>query len=201
MSGHEAASKGLKGSDPMKRDEPTRLRRDCEATLIPTGEKVKLQAGSQVWVTQLLGGSFTVMTERGSMVRIGGMDADALGLSSPPLPPGATSTPEESPANIEERIWDQLKTCFDPEIPVNIVDLGLVYQCLVTPGARGGSKVQVRFTLTARGCGMGEILKEDIRNRISSVPGVQEVDVELVWDPPWDQSKISREAKLQLGMV
>jgi len=135
------------------------------------------------------------------MVRIGGMDADALGLSSPPLPPGATSTPEESPANIEERIWDQLKTCFDPEIPVNIVDLGLVYQCLVTPGARGGSKVQVRFTLTARGCGMGEILKEDIRNRISSVPGVQEVDVELVWDPPWDQSKISREAKLQLGMV
>lgn len=185
----------------MKRDEPTRLRRDCEATVIPTGEKVKLPAGSQVWVTQLLGGSFTVMTERGSMVRLSGKDADALGLSSPPLPPGTTSTPAESPANIEERVWDQLKSCFDPEIPVNIVDLGLVYQCHVISLKEGGNKVEVRFTLTARGCGMGEVLKADIRNKILGVPGVKEVDVELVWDPPWNQTMISGAAKQQLGMV
>ncbi|MBI3000968.1 MAG: putative Fe-S cluster assembly protein SufT [Deltaproteobacteria bacterium] len=185
----------------MKRDEPTKLRRDCEATLIPTGEKVNSPAGRQVWVTQLLGGSFTAMTERGSMVRIGGKDADALGLSPAPSPPGATTAPEESPANIEQRIWDQLKTCFDPEIPVNIVDLGLVYQCHVISLKDGGNKVEVRFTLTARGCGMGEVLKVDIRNKILGIPGVKEVDVELVWDPPWNQTMISGAAKQQLGMV
>lgn len=184
----------------MKREEPTKLRRDCEATLIPSGEKVKLGAGESVWVTQSLGGSFTVMTERGSMVHIGAKDADALGAAAPPSAAVAAAAARE-PRDIEQRVWQQLRSCFDPEIPVNIVDLGLVYDCRVVPLARGGSRVAVRFTLTARGCGMGEVLKENIRNKISSVPGVSEVDVELVWDPPWDQSKLSREAKLQLGII
>lgn len=184
----------------MKKEQPTKLKRDCHATLIPSGEKVTLRAGEVVWVTQSLGGSFTVMTEHGSMVHISGQEADALGLApvaSPPAAAGATATP----ANVEQRVWDQLRTCFDPEIPINIVDLGLVYDCRVTSLQRGGSRVKIRFTLTARGCGMGAVLQESIRNKIASVPGVAEVDVELVWDPPWDQSKISKEAKLQLGMV
>lgn len=184
----------------MKKEQPTKLKRDCHATLIPTGEKVTLRAGEVVWVTQSLGGSFTVMTERGSMVHISAREAGALGVVPAASPP-ATGAAAEAPANVEQRVWDQLRTCFDPEIPINIVDLGLVYDCLVTPLPGGGSRVKIRFTLTAPGCGMGEVLRESIRNTIGSVPGVAEVDVELVWDPPWDQSKMSREAKIELGII
>lgn len=185
----------------MKSDEPTKLRRDCEAILIPSGEKCKLSAGSKVWVTQSLGGNYTVMTDRGYMVRIAGEDADALGMEATsrvqPTPAGA----KEGPGMIEKLAWDQLKTCFDPEIPINIVDLGLVYQCQVTPLAEGGNRVEIRFTLTAPGCGMGQVLKEDIRRKILKVPGVRDLNVELVWDPPWNQSMMSGAAKLQLGMA
>lgn len=190
-----------KRGSPMKNEEPTKLRRDCEATLIPSGEKLMLRKGSQLWVTQSLGGSHTVMTDRGIMARITGQDADALGLeASSPIQP-VSPAPAGSPSDVERTVWDQLKTCFDPEIPVNIVDLGLIYHCGITPLSEGGNRVEVKFTLTARGCGMGEVLKVDIRNKILSVPGVKEVDVGLVWDPPWNQTMISGAAKQQLGMV
>ena len=185
----------------MKADEAITLRRDCEGILIPHGDKLTLPAGSQVRVTQSLGGSYTVMTDRGHMVRIVGKDADALGMEVPAAArPGSSAAAKET-EEVEKLVWEQLKTCFDPEIPVNIVDLGLIYHCQVTSLAEGGNKVEVRFTLTAPGCGMGEVLKADLQNKILSVPGIKEVGVELVWDPPWDQSRISREAKLKLGML
>jgi probable FeS assembly SUF system protein SufT len=185
----------------MKGDEPITLSRDCEAILIPSGNKLKLQAGSQLRITQSLGGSYTVTTDRGIMVRIAGRDADALGMEvSSPVRPGTPSV-GTGPVEVEKLVWDQLKTCFDPEIPINIVDLGLVYHCRVIPLAEGGNKVEVSFTLTAPGCGMGEALKEDIHSKIISVPEIRDVDVKLIWDPPWDQSMISGPAKLKLGMV
>ncbi len=185
----------------MKSDESITLTRDCDAIMIPSGDKLRLIAGSQVWVTQSLGGNFTVMTERGDVARIEGRDADALGLQDAASPQPGAPVSGLGPTEVEKLVWDQLKSCFDPEIPVNIVDLGLIYHCRATPLEEGGDKVEVQFTLTARGCGMGEILKVDIRNKIRSVPGVKQVDVELVWDPPWDQSMISGAAKLQLGML
>ncbi len=184
----------------QKSDQPIALLRDCEAVLIPSGEKLKLVAGARIQVTQSLGGSFTILTDRGSMARISGKDADALGLERSPETPATSVSAPEAPGALEKLVWDQLRSCFDPEIPVNIVDLGLVYRCQVMPLPRGGSRVEIRFTLTAPGCGMGQVLREDIKNRVSSVPGVREVDVELIWDPPWNQSRMSREAKVDLGM-
>ncbi len=184
-----------------KSDQPVTLIRDCEAVLIPSGERLRLSAGTQLRVTQSLGGSFTVLTDRGDMARIAGGDADALGIKSPLAPQATTSTTPDAPASIEKLVWDQLKTCFDPEIPVNIVELGLIYRCQVIPLPQGDSRVEVRFTLTAPGCGMGQVLLEDIRAKISSVQGVREVDVDLIWDPPWDQSRISHEAKIELGIL
>jgi probable FeS assembly SUF system protein SufT len=168
--------------------------------LVPSGEKSTLPAGSTVWLTQSLGGSYTVMTERGHMVHIDGDDGDALGMAAVnALRPEESVTGENIEA-IEKRVWGQLRSCFDPEIPVNIVDLGLIYHCGVTRLAQGGYRSEVRFTLTAQGCGMGEFLKEDIRNKLLAVPGVREAAVELIWEPPWNQSMISDAAKLQLGI-
>lgn len=185
----------------MKSDQPITLNRECEAILIPSGDKLRLAAGSRLWVTQSLGDSFTVMTDRGYMARIEGRDADALGLKGTPASQPEATAAARRPQEVEKLVWDQLKTCFDPEIPVNIVDLGLIYHCRVTSVSEGENRVEVKFTLTARGCGMGEVLKVDIRNKIRGVPGVKEVDVELVWDPPWNQTMISGAAKQQLGMV
>ncbi|MBI2985679.1 MAG: putative Fe-S cluster assembly protein SufT [Deltaproteobacteria bacterium] len=185
----------------MKGDVPIKLSRDCDAVMIPSGDKLRLVAGSCVWITQSLGGSFTVMTDRGYMARIRGRDADALGIEERRAEKAGMAPAKGVPEEVEKLVWDQLKTCFDPEIPVNIVDLGLVYHCRVSPLAEGGNRVEVKFTLTAPGCGMGEILKVDIRDKILGVPAVKEVDVELVWDPPWDQSMISGAAKIELGMV
>lgn len=185
----------------MKGGEPITLSRDCEAILIPSGNKIRLQAGSQLRITQALGGSYTVTTDRGIMVHIAGRDADAIGMEvASPVVRGTTAE-GAGPVDLEKLVWDQLKTCFDPEIPVNIVDLGLVYHCRVISLEEGGNKVEVSFTLTARGCGMGEALKEDIHSKIISVPEIRDVDVKLIWDPPWDQSMISGPAKLKLGMV
>ncbi len=117
-----------------------------------------------------------------------------------PSMPGAFTVVDD-PLEVEKLVWDQLKTCFDPEIPINIVDLGLVYQCRVSPLAESGNRVEVKFTLTAPGCGMGAALKEDIQSKVLSLPGIKEVDVQLVWDPQWDQSRISGAAKLQLGIL
>ncbi|MBI4527621.1 MAG: putative Fe-S cluster assembly protein SufT [Deltaproteobacteria bacterium] len=181
-------------------DRTIALFRECEAILIPTGERVRLPAGSRVRVTQSLGGSFTVMTDRGSVARISGRDADALGVQNPEMPPGPPPAHEDL-STVESLVWEKLKTCFDPEIPVNIVDLGLVYRCQVSALPDGGYRAEVRFTLTAPGCGMGDVLREDIRNQVAAVPGIREVDVEIVWEPPWDQSRISYEAKIELGIV
>ena len=180
----------------MQDEKPIALARECQAVMIPSGEKVTLLAGCKVWLTQALGGGFTVMTDHGYMVRIDGADAAALGIAEirDPESAGSTQTP------LEERVWSQLRSCFDPEIPVNIVELGLIYDCALEALPGGGHKVRVRFTLTAQGCGMGQFLKEDIKKKLLAVPGVRETDVDLVWDPPWNQSMISPQAKQRLGI-
>jgi probable FeS assembly SUF system protein SufT len=180
----------------MSSEKPITLTRDCTAVMVPSGETVSLSAGSSVWLTQALGGTYTVMTERGYTARIDGHDAAALGLT----PPDDRQTADAGPAPIEDRVWHELRSCFDPEIPVNIVDLGLIYDCQVIRRPDGAHKASVRFTLTARGCGMGQFLKEDIKKKLLAVPEIREADVELVWDPPWNQSMISGSAKHQLGI-
>ena len=167
----------------MSAENPISLRRNCFAIMIPSGERIALSAGSTVWLTQALGGSYTVMTERGYSARIDGSDGDALGLadSQSQDSPGRA---DGSPGSLRELVWQELRSCFDPEIPVNIVDLGLIYGCDVQSLSSGAHKAIVRFTLTAQGCGMGQFLKRDIEKKIQSVPGIEQVDVELVWDPP-----------------
>ena len=194
-----AAEVKRNASELIKAKELVTLNRECDAIQIPSGEKMMLPAGTQVRIMQSLGGTYTVTTNLGSMVRIAAQDADALGLETPP-----EATPEPSVAgeeDTEKLVWKQLKTCFDPEIPVNIVDLGLVYDCQLVPLPEGGKKAEVKFTLTAPGCGMGDVLKKDIEHKVLSVLGIQEVEVEVVLDPPWDASKMSEAAKLQLGML
>ena len=175
------------------------LSRDVEVAAIPYGDKIPLKAGSTVYVTQSLGGSYTLMTDMGYMVRIEGKDADAIGET-----PTKPMTAEEiAGKSVSDLCWDQLKTCYDPEIPVDIVNLGLVYTCEVTPipEEEGQNKVTVRFTLTAPGCGMGDYLRSDVEGKIKSIPGVKETDVQVVFDPPWDQTMMSDAARLQLGMM
>ena len=184
----------------MKNQISIMLKRDCPAVMIPSGEKITLPAGTSVWITQSLGGGYTLMTDRGYMVGIDGDDADALGLASVAKTKPAEAGTAESLEEIQKQIWNQLRSCYDPEIPVNIVDLGLIYDCAVTSLSSSGYKAAVRFTLTAQGCGMGQFLKKDIELKLRAVPGVHEVDVELVWDPPWNQSMISGSAKQQLGI-
>ena len=184
----------------MKTNEPIILDRDCEAIQIPSGQKISLSAGTRVRITQALGGSYTVTTDQGYLVSISGKDADAIGKEGE-ASQAEKLTAVEGSADLEKSVWDQLKTCFDPEIPVNIVDLGLVYHCEVTPLPEGGNKVNVKFTLTAPGCGMGEVLKTDMKSKILSLSNVKDVDVEVVFDPPWDQSMMSDAVKLQLGFM
>jgi len=185
----------------MATHEPTTLSRDCEAIMIPSGERVTLPAGTEVRVIQTLGGSFTVATEWGDMLRIPGQDADAIGEETAPASEAGASGAAEGSVDVERSVWDQLRRCFDPEIPVNIVDLGLVYSCRISPLSEGGSKAEVRFTLTAPGCGMGDVLKADVEAKALSVPGIEDVEVEVVVEPPWDPSRMSEAAKLQLGMM
>jgi probable FeS assembly SUF system protein SufT len=171
--------------------------REVEVTAIPYGDKITLPAQSPVIITQSLGGSYTLVTMQGYMVRLDGKDADAIGkeVQAGPSAEDAASRP------LQELAWDQLKTCYDPEIPVNIVELGLVHSCEVSELSEGGSKVAVRFTLTAPGCGMGDILRQDIERKVLALPGVKEADVQLQLEPPWDQSRMSEAAKLQLGLI
>lgn len=184
----------------MPSDKPVILNRDCEAVQIPSGVQVKLAKGTPVRVTQSLGGSYTLMTEEGYMVRIAGKDADAIGKQD------VTRPKTEGPVGnlpLDQLVWDQLRTCYDPEIPVNIVELGLVYECKLTPSPElgGGTNVDIKMTLTAPGCGMGEALRQDARAKIERLPGIKKVNVELIWNPPWNQSMMSEAAKLQLGMM
>ena len=178
------------------RHTPIELQRDCEATVIPSGDRITLRRGDQVRVTQALGGSFTVTTSRGYLARIGATDAGALGLE----PPQAIDQPPASGVFALEDVFEKLKTVFDPEIPINVVDLGLIYACEAQPTADGGHRVEIKMSMTAPGCGMGDVLREDAIARVQAVPGVAEVNVELVWDPPWDPSHMSEAARLELGM-
>lgn len=172
------------------------LTRDCEAVLIPSGDPVTLQEGTPVYITQTLGGSYTVNAPFG-LVRIDGEDADALGLEKQ-----STGTHIEPGMPINEAmVLDQLKHCYDPEIPVNIVDLGLVYGCEITEKEEGKVRVDVQMTLTAPGCGMGPAIAADAKNKIMILPGVEDAEVSLVWDPPWNQEMISEEGKMKLGMI
>ena len=175
----------------------TTTTRDVVASEIPAGTKFTIPAGARLRITQSLGGSYTVMVPMGYLARIDGRDADAIGEEPTETPTAKTMV--EKP--VEDLCWDQLRTCYDPEIPVNIVDLGLVYSLQLTPLPEGGNKVEVTFTLTAPGCGMGDVLRDDIRQKLLTVPGIQEADVHVLFDPPWSRSMMSDAAKLQLGMM
>ncbi|MDQ3039477.1 MAG: putative Fe-S cluster assembly protein SufT [Pseudomonadota bacterium] len=180
-----------------RNSEPVRFERDCAAVLVPQGEAVTLPAGTIGYITQSLGGSWTVFVE-GNLMRIAGVDADAIGKEPPEpiqLPEGA------SDEDVEALVWRQMRTCFDPEIPVNIVELGLVYAAQVVTNDEGQRKVDVTMTLTAPGCGMGDILVEDVRSKIEMIPTVVEADVELVFDPPWNRMMMSDVARLETGMM
>ena len=177
--------------------EPFVVTREVKAVLVPAGVEVKLRVGSVGYVTQALGGSFTVAVE-GNLFRIAGADADAIGRELPTaieLPPDATD------ADVERLAWEQLRTCYDPEIPVNIVDLGLVYACEISRQPDGNRVAAVRLTLTAPGCGMGEVLVQDVRDKLTQVPTLTSADVELVFDPPWSREMMSEAARLQTGMM
>ena len=174
------------------------LSRDVEAVQIPSGDKITLSSGSRVFITQTLGGSYTVMTDTG-LARIEGKNGDALGEVVTDTTVSATTLANGAPD--PEAIWDQLKKVYDPEIPVNIVDLGLVYSMDVEQRDDSGYKVNVAMTLTAPGCGMGPAIAEDAKSKILLVPGVAEADVRITWDPPWNQQMISEEGKMKLGLI
>ena len=182
-------------------NESVTLTRECDAVQIPSGNLMSLPAGTRVRITQSLGGTYTVITEEGYMVRIASKDADALGQKVEAA--SESSAPKKSldASEIEKGVWNHLRTVFDPEIPVNVVDLGLIYLCKVAPLPEGGQSVDIKMTLTAPGCGMGSVLKADAENKIRSIPGVKSVNVEVVVDPPWNPSRMSEAAKLQLGML
>ena len=181
-----------------RNSEPVRFERDCPVVMVPSGEAVSLPAGSIGYITQSLGGSWTVFVE-GNLFRVAGKDGDAIGKEPPApieLPEGAGDD------DVEKLVWQQLRTCFDPEIPINIVELGLVYTADVKadPEHPGQRRVDVELTLTAPGCGMGEILVDDVRSKLELIPTVAEADVELVFDPPWNRNMMSDAARLETGM-
>lgn len=177
------------------------LKRDCEAIQIPVGTTVTLPAGTPVDITQTLGGTYTVHAQ-GGLFRIATKDLDALGIeATTSLAEEVAKRPEGKPVPVEEaKVWETLKTCFDPEIPVNIVDLGLVYDMHVEPLPSGYSKIQVKMTLTAPGCGMGTVIASDAQQKLMYVEGVEDAAVDIVWDPPWHQSMITAEGRRILGI-
>ncbi|MET0291671.1 MAG: putative Fe-S cluster assembly protein SufT [Steroidobacteraceae bacterium] len=173
------------------------VRREVEAVAVPAGIPVALHPGQAGYITQALGGSFTLYIE-GNLFRLPGSEADAIGkeVSVPPeLPPNATED------DVRALAWEQMKTCYDPEIPVNIVDLGLIYECDVRALEDGSREIDVKMTLTAPGCGMGDVLVQDVREKVEMIPTVGKANVELVFDPPWNQSMMSAAARLQTGMM
>ena len=183
----------------MMGSEQLTVERDVEASVVPSGTRVTLEKGETVTITQSLGGTFTVVVN-GNMFRIDGKDADALGKES-----AASSSEQlgraETEEDLEKQVWDQMKTCYDPEIPVNIVDLGLIYDCHIENLESDSNKVNVKMTLTAPGCGMGPAIQADVENKILCVETVDEVDVELVWEPIWGREMMSEAARLELGMM
>jgi probable FeS assembly SUF system protein SufT len=187
-------------SVPMQTIRSVQLLRDCPAVQIPAGHAVTLPRGTTVDITQSLGGSHTVQTG-GGLFRVDGRDADALGLDVEPVAPAVTTgAAAGSTDDLEQQVWETLKSCFDPEIPVNIVDLGLIYDLTLEPSAENGHRVSVKMTLTAPGCGMGQVIAADAQAKILGLPGVAQADVEIVWDPPWHQSMISPAGRRVLGL-
>ncbi|WP_022949236.1 putative Fe-S cluster assembly protein SufT [Methylohalobius crimeensis] len=174
------------------------LQRDVEAIRVPDGAPVQLHKDELVTIYQALGGSYTILTEDGTMARIRADDADALG-KEPPMVTGLKEGTD--PETIKHNVWEILKTIYDPEIPVNIADLGLVYHVRVTPMEEGKSRVEIIMTLTAPGCGMGPIIQQDVELAVRNLSGVGQVSVEVVFDPPWSRDMMSEAAKLQLGMM
>jgi len=176
--------------------QPCTFERDCDVVMIPSGDRVTMPAGTVGYITQALGGSFTVFVD-GNLFRVAGIDADAIGkepVLPPSLPEGATED------DIENLLWEQMKTVYDPEIPVNIVDLGLIYRCDMKKDDAGQRVVDVAMTLTAPGCGMGDILVDDVRSKLELVPTIDQVSVELTFDPPWNHNMMSEVARLETGM-
>jgi probable FeS assembly SUF system protein SufT len=175
---------------------PTTLTRDCPATTVPQGDRITLHAGAQVHIVQQLGGSITVRTERGPLARIAGVDGDALGLEL------GVSGEQAEPAEFDlAHVNAALDTVYDPEIPISIVQLGLVYRCEAITQTDGTRRVEIDMTMTAPGCGMGDVLSDDAAKAVAAVPGVDEVEVTLVWDPPWSMENISDAARLELGLL
>ncbi|MDQ5980893.1 MAG: hypothetical protein QG602_3871 [Verrucomicrobiota bacterium] len=174
------------------------LSRDVHASQIPSGDKHTLPAGTSVFIHQVLGGSYTVQTDTG-LYRLDGKDADAIGETLKDQTVNAATLADGAPD--PEAVWGQLRQVFDPEIPVNIVDLGLVYSMDISKADDGGHKVDVAMTLTAPGCGMGPVIAEDAKSKVLLVPGVAAADVRITWEPPWNQSMISEEGKMKLGLI
>jgi probable FeS assembly SUF system protein SufT len=179
----------------METSELISLTRACEAIGIPSGVREVLPQGATVRIMQFLGSGYTVVDNRGYMLRIDARDADAMGLASEAG--AANAVPDKS--FTEEMVWDQLKTVYDPEIPVNIVDLGLIYDCTIVDIETGGKKIDIKMSMTAPGCGMGSVLKADVESKLARLPEVKDVRVEVVFDPPWNPSRMSEAAKLKLG--
>lgn len=178
-------------------NEPVCLNRDLVAIAVPSGVPERLPRNSLVYITQAMGGSFTIYFE-GNLYRVAGNDADALGKQpsvAPTLPPGA------SDREFEDLVWQQMRTVYDPEIPINIVELGLVYECRIQKDEAGARSVDIKMTVTAPGCGMGEILVQDVKDKVSLLQTVAAVNVELVFDPPWNQSMMSEAARLEAGLL
>ena len=176
--------------------------RDCEATQIPYGNKITVPAGTEAHVGQTLGGNVTLQVAAFGLVQVMNKDTGALTKDGVAVAAGSTGTvaTHQGPAD-EKQVWEELKACYDPEIPVNIVDLGLVYDVKLTPlPSSGNSRVDVKMTLTAMGCGMGPVIAEQARDRLLTVPGVAEADVQIVWDPPWNQSMVTEAGKKRLGI-
>ena len=178
-------------------DEQVTIERDCEATLIPFGNKITLKKGEEGHITQALGGSYTVMI-RGNLVRIEGIDADAIG-KIPEVQPWLEETESDGKAN-EKAVWAAMKTCYDPEIPVNVVDLGLIYSCELNDNKNGGSNVEIKMTLTTPNCPVAESLPKEVKEGAMQVEEIDDVDLQLVWDPPWTKDMMSDAAKLELNL-
>ena len=176
------------------------LTRDVDAAVVPVGTKVTLMKGESARITQSLGGTYTVIVN-GNMFRLESRDADALGLEVETKSVPTASMGPITQEQLEKQVWESLKTCYDPEIPVNVVDLGLIYDCHLTPIGANNYKADVKMTLTAPGCGMGPVLAQDVQNKLISLEPIDEANVELVWDPPWNQGMMTEAAKLQLGLL
>lgn len=188
----------------MNPNEPITFTRDVEGHIVPDGTKVKLGKGELAVITQSLGGNYTVVVN-GNMFRIDARDADALGFEVVAKTTASSTANTGTPGTIEEieqEAWNQMRTCYDPEIPTNIVDLGLVYDCHFEPlGAPDRYKALVKMTLTAPGCGMGDVISQEVQNKLLTIEGIDEANVEVVFDPVWNQAMMSEAAQLQLGMM